>query len=213
VAPAVVEVVGVAADAKYRTVGEDPQPHVYFPYQQRFTPDLTLLVRGATSTLSLEVQNAIAAIDPEVQGFFTRTLREHTRVALFPARLAAALAGLVGAISAALGAIGLYGLIACTVGERRREFGVCLALGATPSAIARGVLAQSMRLAGIGGMVGLAAALGLTQLLQSLLYGVSPIDPAIYGMVLIGVMAVAAVSSWVPARRAAGKGALAALRD
>ena len=208
-----IEIVGVARDAKYRTIGEDAQPHLYLPGEQRYAPDLALIVRSSTTVMPvIETQAVIASLDPEVQGFFTRTLEEHTRVALVPARLAASLSAGVAAISALLGAIGLYGLISCIVAERRREFGLCVALGAAPSAITRQVLARAFRLTALGCLFGLTGAAAASRVLETVLYGVSGTDPFIYLVVALGVLIVSIAAAGLPALRAARAPAVVALR-
>ena len=173
-----VEVVGVASDAKYRTVGEPPQPHLYLPLDQRYGPGMTLIVRSdAASPPVTAVHDTIASLDPAVQGFFTRTLVEHTRVALVPARLASWVSAAAGLIALALGAVGLYGVIACLVGERTRELGVRVALGASRGTIARHVLGRAAMLATIGISLGLALAAAGGRALSGLLYDVSSVDP------------------------------------
>jgi predicted permease len=207
-----VEIVGVARDAKYRTVGEAPQPHLFLPLDQHYGPGMTLLVRsGAGSPPTPAMHEAIASLDPAVQGFFTRTLVEHTRVALVPARLASWVSATVGLIALALGAVGLYGVIACLVGERTRELGVRIALGASRRTIARLVLGRAGRLAAIGIALGLAmAALG-GRALSGLLY-VSPFDPVVLLTVALILGGVTLLAAWLPARRASRVDPLVALR-
>ena len=208
-----VEIVGIARNAKYRTLGEPGQPHVYLPIAQHYVPGVAVLVRARAQPLPFtDVQAALAGIDPAVQGFFTRTLEQHTRVSLLPSVFASRVSTVVGLVSAVLGTVGLYGLIACVVAERKRELAVQLALGATPTQIAIGVVKQAARLTSIGCAAGMAAALAGTQLLSSLLYGISTLDPAVYLAVLASAALVTIVSAWIPARRAAGIDALATLK-
>lgn len=208
-----VEVVGVARDAKYRTIGEDPQPHLYLPFEQHYGPASSLLVRGAAEPLPIAaVQAEIARLDPAVQGFFTRTLVEHTRVSLVPVRLAASVAAAVGIIALALGAVGLYGVIACVVNERTRELGVRMALGAGPGEIARDVVRRAGTLAAAGCAAGLGIAAVAGRGIASLLYGVSPTEPAVYASVAMALLVVALLAAWIPARRAAAIDPLIALR-
>ncbi len=209
-----VEVVGVASDAKYRTVGEPPQPHLYLPLDQRYGPGMTLIVRSdAASPPVTAVHDAIASLDPAVQGFFTRTLVEHTRVALVPARLASRVSAAAGLIALALGAVGLYGVIACLVGERTRELGVRVALGASRGTIARHVLGRAAMLATIGISLGLGLAAAGGRALSGLLYDVSSVDPVVFLTVALTLCAVTLLASWLPARRASRIDPLVALRD
>ena len=150
-----------------------------------------------------DVQAAIATLDPAVQGFFTRTLDEHTRIALLPARFASRVSTAVGIVSALLGAMGLHALISCVVAERRREFGLRMALGASARTVSAAVVRQALTLSLAGCAVGAAAAFFGARLLSSLLYGVSPSDPVVYLAVVAGTAALAVASAWLPARRAA----------
>jgi predicted permease len=208
-----VEIVGVASDAKYRTVGEAPQPHIYLPFEQHYGPGLTLLVRSSVDPAPVSaIHRAIAALDPDVQGFFTRTLDEHTRVALVPARLAANVSAIVGAVALALGAVGLYGVIACLVTERTRELGIRMALGASRRMISRQVLARAGVLASAGVAIGLVLAALAGRALAGLLYGVSPVDPATFAGVTLVLGVVTIAAAWIPARRAARIDPIIALR-
>jgi predicted permease len=209
-----VEIVGVAKDAKYRTIGEAPQPHLYLPLDQHYGPGMTLLVRSSAGSLpTTAIHGTIASLDPAVQGFFTRTLVEHTGVALVPARLASWVSAAVGLIALALGAVGLYGVIACLVGERTRELGVRMALGASRRSIARHVLGRAASLASLGVGLGLSVAAAGGRTLSALLYNVSPIDPAVFGAVALTLFGVTLLAAWLPARRASRIDPLAALRD
>jgi predicted permease len=208
-----VEIVGVASDAKYRTIGEAAQPHIYLPFEQHYGPGLTLLVRSRVEPAPISaIHRTVAALDPDVQGFFTRTLDEHTRVALLPARLAASVSAIVGAIALALGAVGLYGVIACLVTERTREMGIRMALGASRRMISRQVLARAGVLASAGVVIGLVLATLAGRAIAGLLYGVSPVDLATFtGVILVlGIVTIAA--AWIPARRAASIDPIIALR-
>jgi predicted permease len=208
-----VEVVGIARDAKYRTVGEPPQPHLYLPLEQHYGPGMTLIVRSdAASPPVTAVHRTIASLDPAVQGFFTRTLVEHTRVALVPARLASGVSAAAGLIALALGAVGLYGVIACLVGERTRELGVRMALGAGRGTIARHVLGRAAMLATIGISLGLALAAAGGRALSGLLYDVSSVDPVVFLVVALTLSAVTLLAAWLPARRASRIDPLVALR-
>ena len=208
-----VEIVGVASDAKYRTIGEAPQPHIYLPFEQHYGPGLTLLVRSRVEPAPIPaVHRAIAVLDPDVQGFFTRTLDEHTRVALVPARLAASVSAIVGAIALALGAVGLYGVIACLVTERTRELGIRMALGASRQMISRQVLARAGVLASAGVGIGLVLAALAGRALAGLLYGVSPIDPVVFAGVALMLAMMTVAAAWFPARRAAKIDPIVALR-
>jgi putative ABC transport system permease protein len=158
------------------------------------------------------VHDTIASLDPAVQGFFSRTLVEHTRVALVPARLASWVSAAVGLTALVLGAVGLYGVIACLVGERRRELGVRMALGAGRGTIARHVLGRAATLATIGIGLGLALAAAGGRALSGLLYNVSSVDPVVFLVVALTLCAVTLLAAWLPAHRASRIDPLVALR-
>ena len=125
-----------------------------------------------------------------------------TRSATQP-RLRTALFGLFAAVALGLSAFGIYASMSFTVGQRTREIGVRMALGADPFGILRWVLVRAAMLAGLGATLGLVGALGLTRLLRSALYGVTPADPLVLGTLVIFLPAVAIASAFLPALRAA----------
>jgi putative ABC transport system permease protein len=120
--------------------------------------------------------------------------------------------GIAGAMAMALGMIGIYGVISYTVSQRRREIGIRLALGAQPGDVLQMVLRQGARTALVGVAIGIAAALGLTELMRSLLFGVSARDPMTFGAVAALLILVAFLASYIPARRAMLVDPLVALR-
>ncbi len=209
-----VEVVGVARDVKYRSLGEEPEPHMYLPYAQHFAAQRTLVVRAAGDPGPMigAVQNELRAIDPELPGFFARTGVQHLGVAFLPARMAATLSLLCGALALLLAVLGLYGVVAWSVAQRTREIGIRMALGAARSDVLALVVGQGMKLVGIGIAVGLAGSLALTRFLAALLYGVNPTDPLVFAGVATLLAAVAAAASYLPARRASRVDPMVALR-
>jgi putative ABC transport system permease protein len=116
-------------------------------------------------------------------------------------------------IALLLAAIGIYGVMANLVAERRREIGVRLAMGARPEDVLRMILRRAGVLTGIGTVVGVALAILLARGIASLLFGVRPNDPTVFGMIIVSVAVVALLSSWLPARRAAGVDPMEALRE
>jgi putative ABC transport system permease protein len=114
------------------------------------------------------------------------------------------LLGAASGIALLLGMVGVYGVISYVVSQRTREIGVRMALGASASSVRRMVVGQGLALAGAGVALGLAAAVAMSSVMSSLLYGVSATDPLTYAAVAVALTAVAALASWVPAHRAAG---------
>jgi ABC-type antimicrobial peptide transport system permease subunit len=126
---------------------------------------------------------------------------------------ATAMLGLDAVIALLLAAIGIYGVMANLVAERRREIGVRLAMGARREDVLRMILRRAGVLTGIGTAVGVAMAVLLARGIASLLFGVKPNDPTVFGGIVVAVAAIALLSSWIPARRAAGLDPMEALRD
>jgi predicted permease len=198
------EVVGLAHDSKYVTVGESPRAFVYRPLAQSYTPVPTLLVKtaGAPMTVLPALRAAVHSIDPELALFNVSTLEAATSLSLVPIQAAALLAGGLGVVALLLVAMGLYGVVSHLVRQRTREIGIRMALGAQSGAVVRHLAGQGLRWTVIGLALGIGASLLLTRLLGSLLYGVSATD-AISFIGIAGLLtATAYLASYIPARRA-----------
>ncbi|HEX8283352.1 MAG TPA: ABC transporter permease [Pyrinomonadaceae bacterium] len=209
------EVVGVARDIKVRTLGEAPRNHMYVSVDQTYRGGMALIVRapgaGAGSVVA-GVREAVKEIDPRVPLYNVRTIEQHLTWAFWAQNMAASLAAAFGLLALALSAVGLYGVVAYTVARRTHEIGIRVALGAQARDILRIVLGQGMALTLVGVGVGLVAAFFLAQQLASLLYGLSPGDPATYILVALLLAGVALVACLVPARRATKVDPMVALR-
>jgi predicted permease len=207
------EIVGVARNAKYRSIAEAPRNFIYVPLAQQFMADVTFYIRrpGQPSRIN-ELRHAVAAFDPMLPVIQTQTLEEATSIGLLPQRLAAWIAGGVGTLGLLLAAFGLYGLTAFSVAQRTREIAIRMALGASRQSVLWMVLRQAGRLAAIGAVVGTAMAVGFSLLLSSLLIGLERVDALAFGAAtaLLGCVMIAA--SWAPARRAATMDPMKALR-
>jgi predicted permease len=210
-----VEVVGVARDSKYRTLGEDPTPLVYSPFSQDYEAAMTLIVRteGAPGPVMGAVRNELGRLDRSPQGFFARTMAEHTSVSLAPMRIASAFLAVVALVALLLASVGVYAVVAHAVGERTREIGIRMALGATAGAILKTVVARGMRPVVVGLVAGACAALALARFPQSMLFGVGATDPTTIAAVGVMLAAVSLVACYVPARRAARVDPTVALRS
>jgi len=209
------EVVGVARDGKYSTLGESPQSFFYTPLLQFYKPAVSLIVRtqGQPMAVAPAVRHAVAALDPSLPLFDTATLEQHMGLSLLPARLAGWLLGAMGLVALALSGLGLYGAMAYAVARRTREIGVRMALGADARAIFRLVIGQGLMLTAIGCLIGLAAALLLSRLVSSQLYGVSPTDPATFALVIVVLVTAAFAACYLPTRRATRVDPVVALRE
>jgi len=206
------EVVGVARDVKVRSLVEDSQPQVYVPLAQSHQPRARLLVRGE-GDLAGAVRRQVAALAPDLPVMESMPLREAVAFALFPQRMAASIAGALGVLGLALAATGLYGVVAYSVSLRTREMGVRAALGARRSDLMALVLGRGLRLALAGVAAGAALAAVLTRAGRGLLHGVSPTDAPTFLAVALLMTAVAALASYLPARRAARVDPMTALRS
>jgi predicted permease len=207
------EIVGVAADAKYRSVGERPRNFIYVPMAQQFLAEVTFYIRrSGEGSRTNELRAAIAAFNPNLPVIHTQTFEEATAVGLLPQRLAAWIAGSVGTIGLLLAALGLYGLTAFAVAQRTREIAVRMALGATRENVLSLVLRQSGRLALLGTIAGLALALVVSRLLESLLVGIGSVDPLAFGAATMVLCSVLLFAAWTPAQRAARMDPMRALR-
>lgn len=205
-------VVGVAANGKYRTLGEDQRLAFYLPLAQRYSGDMTIIVRGEDNTTAIALREEIAALDAHLPTMGNQPYSETIGFSLLPQRLASIIAALFGGLGLVLVTLGIYGVVAFMVSQRTREIGVRVALGADRTDILRLVLGQGLGMAIIGSVVGLAVAFGLTRLLSSLLYGVSATDTLVFAGTTLLVMGVAVLGSLVPAWRATRIEVLRALR-
>ena len=209
------EVVGVARDSKYATVGEDPKPFMYRPMAQDYTPAGTVMVKtrgNAADALPL-VRAAVADIDPNMALFSVMTLDSATSISLLPVKVAATVAGTLGVLALILGAIGLYGVMSYLVRQRTREIGIRMALGGERGTVVGLVTGHGMRWTGIGLVVGLAASFAVAKLIAGFLYGVGPADPTAFVGIALLLIGTAYVACYIPARRASRIDPLVALRE
>lgn len=197
-------VVGVAKDIKYRSLGEQPPPFVYFALAQFYRPDLLLHVRttGAPEPVAAGLRETMRALEPEAPVKVT-TMAEEAAFSLVPVKLAGAVLGFAGTVGLLLAVIGIYGVVSFTVSRRVREMGIRIALGAAPSVVVRLVVRQGFALVAAGLVIGVALALAATRLLRALLSGVGPADPLTFAGVSLVLGLVGIAACYVPARRAA----------
>ena len=208
------EIIGVCGDGKYNTLGEEPQPAVFRPQLRDCSPSVSLVARtrGDTGTALVALQREMRSLDPTLPLFEVKTLTEHMKIPLFPARIAAGALGSFGVLALVLAAVGIYGVMSYVVAGRTREIGLRMALGARGGNVRNLILRQGMMLALIGSMIGLAIAFGATRLLKTVLYGVSAIDPTTFIGVTFLLGAVALFACWIPALRASRVDPMVALR-
>jgi predicted permease len=209
-----VRIVGIVKDGKYFSISEDPRPFVWGPFSQHYNSSASLIVRteGAPQASIAAVRNAVHSLDPNLPVYEVKTMAEHMRLPLFPARIAAVVLGAFGFVALALAAIGIYGVTSYSVSQRTREIGIRMALGAQLGDVLRLIISQGLKLTALGVGLGLIGAFILTRALASLLYEVSATDPATFLLVPALLAAIALLASYFPARRATKVDPLEALR-
>ena len=199
------EVVGVVGDVKNNGLDRDPQPEMYTPYAQRPWPSMRLVVRAASGNplrLVPALRAAVAAIDPDQPVDGAQTLSAAVADSVDEARMLATLVGAFAAAALMLAAAGLYGVIAYGVARRTREIAVRVALGASPGSVYRMVVGRGLRLTTIGLAIGCFVAAAVARASASRLFGIGAVDPATYLAACVLFVAIAALASVVPARRA-----------
>jgi predicted permease len=208
------EIVGMVQTGRYRTLGEDAKPAFFECFLQGRHLGATLVahVQGAPGLALTAIRGVAQELDPRLALTRLTTLEQHLSLALFPVRTSGLLLGVLGLVALVLAVSGLFGVIAYSVSQRTREVGIRMALGAQRGDVLRLVLHQGMRLAGIGVAVGFIGALASTQLLRSLLFGVSATDPMTFATVPVLLLGVAWLACWLPAHRAAKVDPMEALR-
>jgi putative ABC transport system permease protein len=217
-------IVAVVSDIRQMGADAPVKPEMYVPFRQAapywskapysfFTPrDLVVRTSGDPQSLVAAVRQAIHEVDPYQPVTGVRTMDEVLGFETAQRRVGMILLTAFAALALLLAALGIYGVLAFFVVRHTREIGVRLALGARPSDVLRLVVGRGMKLALAGVGLGLAASFGLARLLASMLYEVSPGDPATYALVALLLAAVALVACLVPARRATKVDPMVALR-
>jgi macrolide transport system ATP-binding/permease protein len=209
------QVVGIAKDSKYESVRETPKPFFYVPLRQNFSRGVGLYLRTPLSsqTMAAALAREVHALDPNLALYEVITLQEQLDRSTSAQLVALTLVSVLSALALLLAAIGLYGVMSYAVSQSTRELGLRMALGAGASHLWRLVLARGLALTAGGVLLGAVAALGLTRLMQSLLYNVSPRDPLAFGAAL-AVMTIGSLAAcFLPAWRATRTDPARALRD
>src|SRR6185503_11509412 len=200
-----VTIVGVVANVRSASLAAEGRETIYLPYVfQSFLP-ITFVLRTATDPASLmpQIRNAVTALAPDVPVADPSTLESWVTEAMAQTRFLLALSGTFAGLALVLAALGLYGVISYSVRQRTHEIGVRVALGASDRDVRRLILGHGMVVAAVGIGLGLAASLVLTRVVTSYLVGVSATDPVTFAGVPVVLLGVAALASYLPARRAA----------
>jgi putative ABC transport system permease protein len=208
-------IVGVVGDVRGFALDEPPLPTMYWPVAQiRATPSLAIVVRTQTDpeTLASSVRDVMTEIDQAQPIYDMQTLDQLVAKSLGQRRFTLTLMLLFGVVALVLSAIGIYGVMAFAVTQRTQEIGIRMALGASAVDVLKMVVGSGMFLALIGVVVGLIGAFAVTRLMASLLFGVSPTDLVTFGFVTAGLLMVALLACYIPARRATKVDPLVALR-
>jgi putative ABC transport system permease protein len=216
------EVVGVVADLRDDGIHREAPPIVYSPFVVK-TADGTVRVprnadflirspRAGSSMLVQELQQVLAVVDPNLPLGNVRTLESIYKRSLGRTSFALVLLAVAGSMALILGVVGIYGVVAYSVSRRTRDIGIRIALGASMQGVVRMFVQEGLLLSCIGAVCGLLAAFFVTRLMQSLLFGVSPVDPLTYGTAIVILILAAVAASWLPARRAAAVDPMIALR-
>jgi putative ABC transport system permease protein len=210
-----VTVVGVVANVRSASLAEEGRETIYMPYVfQSFLP-MTFVVRTAANPASLlpQIRAEVTALDPNVAVADLATLESWVTEAMSQTRFLLALSTTFAGLALILAALGLYGVISFSARQRTREIGVRVALGATESDVRRLILGHGLVVAAIGIALGLAASVALTRVVTSYLVGVSATDPVTFAGVPVVLLAVSALASYLPARRATAIDPIRALRE
>lgn len=212
-----ITIVGVVGNVRHFGLAEAEAPAIYTPYAQSgqaWKRWSEFVVRSAAvsdqQTLATRLKECVWAIDPSIPVTKIRSMTEIMAVSLAERRFNALLLGIFAGVALLLASVGLYGVLAFTVGQRTREIGIRMALGAQAGDVLRMIFAQDLRLTFAGVLIGLAVSLASTRILARFLYGVAPTDPATFAA--LALVAVAWLACFLPARRALKVDPITALR-
>ena len=209
-------VVGVVGDVRHLALEENSGSEMYIPIRQ--TDDygtVDLIVRSSLSTNEIDarLRETLRPVDPELSMSTLRTMQSIVDKSVSPRRFVVMLLGGFAIFALALASLGIYAVISYSVSQRTQEIGIRMALGASAAGVRQGVLTQTLRLAAIGMVIGIAASWLLSGALRSLLFGVNSTDPVTFALMLVILTAVAGIAGYLPARRASRIDPMVALRS
>jgi predicted permease len=210
-----VGIAGVVGDLRSARLERAPSPEIYFPYGITGFRHMALMVRTGLDPLAVApaVRRAVVGVDPDLPVYGVLPLSEVVSGSLSHRKLSLALAGTFGLLALVLTVVGLYGTVSSVVSHREREIGIRVALGARGGSVLRLVVGHGARLAALGLLLGVPAALGAGSLLSGLLYGVPGHDPGTFTVVAATLLAISLAASYLPARRALAIDPVTSLRS
>jgi predicted permease len=199
------EVVGVVEDGRYRTLTEEPQPAMFFSYQQHQTSETWLLVRSARQPeeIAAALQQKLHGMDASLP-LILGTWNEEMSTALFAARVASVALGVLGMLGAMLAVTGIFGMASYTVSKRLREIGIRIALGARRREVLRSALGRAFILLSLGSVLGMGLGILASKVLSYIVYQATPRDPLVLGGVVLSMLVLGLASAWIPAQKALG---------
>jgi putative ABC transport system permease protein len=213
-----VPIVGVVGDVKFAGLEAQIRPEVYIPYAMKdwraVGRNMALVVRSRSEagSLTAAIRREVQAVDPAQPVYSIRPMSEVISLSSSPRRFNTLLLGVLAGVSLILAMIGIYGVMNYSVTQRTREIGIRMALGATSSDVMRMVVGQGMKLAIIGVAIGVAGAIAVTRLIESMLFKVSTTDTVTFAVVAAALVGVASLACYIPARRAIRVDPMVALR-
>ena len=198
------EVVGIVSQVHHYGLEKQPEPTIYAPYEQMADKAMALAVRTTMDPAAVvnAVKQAVWSVDQGQPVFQIRSMAEYLSLADTAPRISTLLLAVFAGISILLAALGIHGVVSYGVAQRTREFGLRMALGSTPGQLKKLVMLSGLKTAVLGLLAGMAAAAALASVLRALLYGVTPVDPAVMAGVAALLLTVALLANYIPARRA-----------
>ncbi len=207
-------IIGVVADVKSYGLNQPAPAQLYFPLTQVTNQSMSLVVRASANAAALgpAIRAALAAVDPNIPVTRLTTLEQHVSQSIAGQRFYMLLLTIFAGVALALAAIGIFGVLAYLVAQRTREIGVRVALGAGPRSVVGLVVRRAMLLTSVGIAIGTLGALSLSRLLEKMLFELRATDPASFVSAAAGLLLVALLAAWIPARRASRVDPIVALR-
>jgi predicted permease len=211
-----VQVIGVVEDGRYGHIAEDPQPAMFFPFEQSPSTSTWLVVRSHRdpAELAARIRQALRSVDARLPVSIETWNHElSTGVAQFGPRMATASLGVLGVMGAMLSFTGIFGMAAYSLSKRKRELGIRIALGAQPSEVLRAALGRAVKLLTIGSASGLMLGILASRVLAAIVYQASPRDPVVLTGVVVAMSLLGLLGTWIPAQRALSVNPLILLRE